>query len=133
MAACANIARNVLTSRWRIRIGMCLDRVNAVAVSTCRGHLVAMRKSGPVNALHERAFHFGVALAACSRNIEFVYRRLCIVCRQNLVRTMAISTHGSLLRSVFRRAPVNTFLVADKRLRALAARLHQELLSMTSA
>src|SRR5450631_1092546 len=112
---------------------MRLDRVNPVAVRTYRSLRIPSRKRLAVNALHEGVVDFRVALAAGSRNIEFVDRRFSVVCGKNLVRSMTIGTDRGLLRSLLRRPPVNAFLVADERLRALTARLHQKLLPVASA
>ena len=89
---------------------------------------IAARDRLPVNARIERVRNVRVALAAGSRHVESVNRRLRIVGRQNLVRAVAVGAHRGLLRSVLHRAPVHALLVGNKRLRALAVRLHQELL-----
>ena len=81
-----------------------------------------------MNALHERVVHVRVAFAAGRRNIEFVDRRLGVIRRQNLVRPMTICAHSGFLRTHLRRPTVNALLVADERLRAFPARLHQEFL-----
>ena len=74
-----------------------------------------------------------VALAAGRRNIEFVNRRLGVVGGKNLVRAVAIGADRGLLRSLFDGQSMHALLVRDKSLRALAVRLHQELLPVAPA
>ena len=96
-----------------------------MAVRTSGSLAVAARQSLAVNALHEGVVDVGVALAAGGGNIELVDLRLDFVGGQNFVRTVAIGTHGGLLRTLLRGAPVHAFLVGEEGLGALAVRLHE--------
>jgi len=105
-----------------------LDGVDAVAICAYRGKPVAARNRLPVDALHVDALDLAVALPAGLRHVELVDQRLGVVGGQNVVGAMAVRAHRRALRSLLHRAPMHALLVRHKRLRAVAGRLHQELL-----
>ncbi len=133
MAARADITRYVLLRDRRVGIGMRLDGVNPVAVGARGRHCIAPRQRLPVNAHVECVRNVRVTLAASCRHIELRDRRFGIVGRQNLVRSMAIRAHRSILRPVCHCAAVHARLVRNERLRALPVRLHQKLLPVAAA
>jgi hypothetical protein len=94
-----------------------LDGVDAMAVRADRRQPIAARNSLPVDAGHEGLRDVGMALAAGGRDVEFVNGRLVFVGGENLVRAVAIGTHGGLLRAVLDRASVHARLVGDEGLR----------------
>ena len=63
VAAGADVARDILLGDGRVGVGMTLDGVDAVAVSTCGREHVAARDCLAVNAGGEGVGYFGVALA----------------------------------------------------------------------
>src|ERR1039458_1018516 len=112
---------------------MRFDRMNPVAVRAYRRQPVTPADSLPVNTLHESLFDSAMALAAGDGNVELVNRRLCIVGRKNLVRTVAIRAYRGLLRSLLDGQSMHALLVRHKGLTALPVRFHQKLLPVAPA
>ena len=132
MAARADIVGEVLLRCRRVGVGVRFDRVDAMTVSAHRGLLIAARNRLAVNALHEGGLNVHVALAAGGGHVELVNWRLRVVRWDDLVRAVTVRADRGLLRSLFGSAPVHAFLVADERLRALAAGFHKEFLPVAA-
>ncbi len=111
MTTRARVLGQIFPGDRRVGILVLLDGVNAVAVRAHRRQAIAARNSLPVDAGHEGLRDVGVALAAGGRHVEFVDGRMVFVGGKNLVRAVAIGTHGGLLRAVLDRAPVHARLV----------------------
>src|SRR5581483_11307346 len=85
----------------------------------------------PVYALCEFLLHVLVAFRAGHRHIEFEDRRLGISGREDLVAAVAISANCRLGRTAGHRPAMHALFVRNKRLRAVAAGRHHELLPVT--
>lgn len=112
---------------------MRLDRVNAMAVRAHRRHSVAPRNRLSVHTLIECLFDVGVALAAGRGNIELGDRRLGVVGRNDVVRSVAVRANRGFGRAICGGPSMHAVLVGEEGLGAHAIRLHQKLLPVAPA
>ena len=129
MTTRAGFPRSILRHRgvwivWR------QDGVNAVAIRACWRQLIAAAQCLTMDTLEKNMLDLAMTFAAGRGNIEFVDRRGSIVCRQNLVRAMAIRADRRSLRAIVDRSPMHTVLIRRENLGADAAPIHRALLSM---
>src|SRR5579864_3501814 len=107
--------------------------MNAVAIGAHRRLTVAASDRLAMNALHEFLLHGLVTLRAGDRHVELEDRRLGIAGSENLVRAVAVGTHGSLIRSSGDCPAMHALLVGGEGLRAVAAGFHHKFLTVTAA
>ena len=109
------------------------DSVNSVAVGAHWRLPVAARDRLAVDALYVFLLDVVVALGAGCGNVEFANRRLGIGGGENIVLTMTVRAHRSLVGTCSHGFAVDTLLVRVEGSGAYTARCHDEFLSVTGA
>ena len=104
-----------------------------MAIGTDRRLPIALGNGLTMNALHEFLRNGVVALAAGLRHVELEDRRFRVLRVENLVGAVAIGTNRGFLRSGGDGVSVYALRIGSDHLRALAAILHNELLTVASA
>ncbi len=120
MAARAGGLGEVLFGDRGVWIDVRFDGVDAVAIGAGGCVFVASGDGFAVDALEVSFFNAVVTLAAGVGDVEFVNGRGGIVGRENGVRVVAICADGSGFVAIFRGFAVDTLLVIDEGLCALA-------------
>jgi len=130
MAAGAGGLRHILRRYRRVRIGVGLDGVNAVAVRAHRRLPVCFGNGLAMNALLEFLPDLLVALAAGHRHIELKNGRLRILGVQNFVGAVTIGADRRFLGPVGDCMSMNALRIRGDRLDTQAAAFHYELLAV---
>src|SRR5580692_2798215 len=109
---------------------MRLDRMDSMAIRTYRRLPIASPDCLSMDARAKFFLHIPVALCTGCGNIELEDRRLGIVRGKNLVHSVAIGTDCGFIRARSHGAPMDAFLIREKRLCAVTASLHHKFLAV---